>query len=348
MDTVKDWKQWLKTLGYPQIERAPRRNPSGLVAMHGGVSSPKPGRIKIISFNGLFLQTTERWPIGEVVALTLRKEGASARDSEFQIDVQARVASYGEDGVGLGFVLPKGLNAGLWEHLVASADAPTETDDAQFIFRMVRAILFLYRVCPSKNTETINVLTGELDEFRTRNMIAIVLSAEKMLAAGPNPGNMRADPQLVESILKDGSWGNDKLTPQLWAGLLASSCSLEGTDESNKGFAELLVQMTPNQARILVEGCVRAGKLSWIERGGGPATIVITPEEMVRITGNYDLYRSATDVAYLNVHGLVEKNFDFSTYGPKESFDITPTDLGLRLFKACRGNVLTQIAEVLS
>jgi hypothetical protein len=343
VDKVKDWKQWLKNLGYPQTERAPRRNPSGLAAMHGTVLSPKLGQIKIISSTGLFLQTAERWPIGDVVSLSLQKEGALAHHSEFQIDVQARVASYGDDGVGMGFVLPKGLNSGLWEHLVDSADTPTETDDTRFIFRMVRAILFLYRVCPSKDMETINVLTGELDEFRTRNMISIVLEAEKMLAAEPNSEKMRSDPQIVETILKDGSWGNDHLTPRLWAGLLASSCSLEETDQSCKSFAELLVQMTPNQARILVEGCNRAKKLSWVERRGGPATVVITPEEMVGITGNYDLYRSATDVAYLNVHGLVEKNFDFSTYGPKETFDITPTSLGVELFHTCKGHLLTGV-----
>jgi hypothetical protein len=341
VDTVKDWKQWIKTLGYPRIERAPRRNPFGLVAMHGSMSSPKLGQVKIISPTGLFLQTSERWPIGEVVSLTLQKEGKLSYTSELQIDVQARVASYGDDGVGMGFVLPKGLDTGLWEHLVDTADTPKETDDTQFIFRMVRAILFLYRVCPSRDMETIKVLTGELDEFRTRNMLAIVLAAEKILAAEPDSEQMRADPEIVESILKDGSWGNDALTPRLWAGLLASSCSLKEPDQTNLCFAELLVQMTPNQARILVEGCIRAGKLSWVDRGGAPATILITPEEMIRITGNYDLYRSATDVAYLNVHGLIEKNFDFSTYGPKESFDITPTRLGRRLFEACKGHLLS-------
>jgi hypothetical protein len=343
VDTVKDWKQWLKNLGYPQIERAPRRNPSGLTAMYSSTSSPKLGPIKIISSTGLFLQTSERWPIGEVLPLTLRKEGKLAHDSEFQIDVQVRVASYGDDGVGMGFILPKGLNSGLWEHLVDTADSPTETEDAQFIFRMVRAILFLYRLCPSKEMETISVLTGELDEFRTRNMISIVLGAEKILAAEPNSEKMRADPQIVESILKEGSWGNDSLTSRLWAGLMASSCSVEGSDQSNKSLTELLAQMTPSQARILVGGCTRANKHSWVQRGGAPATVIITPEEMVRITGMCDLYRSATDVAYLHVHGLVEKNFDFSTYSPKETFDITPTQLGLRLFKACRGHLLPAV-----
>jgi len=340
--TVKDWKHWLKTLGYPQMERAPRRKPSGLVARHGSISSPKLGHIKTISSTGFYLQTAERWAVGEVVSLTVQKEGSPAHNSEFQINVQARVASYGEDGVGMGFVLPKGLNASLWEHLIDSADRPTECDETQFVFRMVRAILFLYRLCPSEEMETIYVLTGELNEFRTRNMMAIVLNTEKMLASEPNFEKMRADPQIVESILKEGSWGNDDLTSRLWAGLLASSCSLERTDQSNKGFVELLAQMTPNQARILVEGCIRAPKLSWVQRGGVPVTVLLTPEEMIRITGTYDLNRSASDMAYLHVHGLIEKNFDFSSYAPKESFDLTPTSLGVQLFKACRGHLLAQ------
>ena len=52
-----------------------------------------------------------------------------------QIDVQARVASYGEDGVGLGFILPAGMNAGLWEHVVDTADTPDETEDTQCHFQ---------------------------------------------------------------------------------------------------------------------------------------------------------------------------------------------------------------------
>lgn len=314
--------------------------------MHGSMLSPKLGHIKIISRTGLFLETTERWPIGDVVSLTLQKEAAGASDSELQIDVQARVASHGKDGVGLGFILPPGLNAGLWEHLVETADAPSESEDSQFIFRMVRAILFLYRLCPSRASEPIHVITGELDEFRTRSMLVIALAADKMLSATPEADGMCADPRIVASILTDGSWEHDDLTQQLWAGLLVSSCSLDGNDQSNKAFVELLVQVTTNQAHILVEACYRAIR----QTAGEEAKIkpvIITPEEMIRVTGVYDLYRSATDVAYLHSYGLIENLFDFSTYGVKSSFDVTPTRLGMQLFKACRGHMLTN-ADVLS
>ena len=343
MILAKEWKNWLHTLGYPQEQRAPRRKPFGLAAMHGSMSCPKLGHIKVISRNGLYLETSERWPVGEVISLTLQKESATAEDSELQIDVQARVASHGEDGVGLGFILPQGLNAGLWEHLVETADSAEESEDIQFIFRTVRAILFLYRLCPSTASEPIQLITGELDEFRTRSMLAITFAAERMLSVERDAEKMHADPHLVASILKDGSWEHDDLTQKLWAGLLVSSCSSAGSDDSNQRFAELLVQVTTNQAHILVEACRRA-----LELAGGDesrlAPLVITTEEMIRITGVYDLYRSATDVAYLHSYGLIENGFDFSTHSPKTGFDITPTPLGMQLFKVCRGQLLAQVS----
>ncbi len=321
-------------------DRAPRRNPSGLAAMHGSASFPKLDHIQVISSTGLYLRTTDRWPVGEVVTLTLQKEGESAHNSELHIEVQARVACWGEDGVGLGFILPRGMNVGLWEHLIAIADAPTETEDSQFIFRMVHAILFLYRLCPSKNAEPIFALTGELDEFRTRSMLAIVLRVERMLAAEPDAEQMHADPCIVESIFKDGTWEHDELTEQLWAGLLASSCSLEGNDQSNKDLVELLVQVTTCQAHILAEGCRRVEMRPADDHGSVTTPVNISPEEMIAITGKNDLYRNATDVAYLNIYGLIEKSFDFSTHALIGSFDITPSPLGIRLFRACRGHLL--------
>ena len=345
MTTTKDWKHWLRTLGYPQKERAPRRNPRGLAAMHGSMSSPILGRVKIISRTGLYLQTTERWPIGEVVSLTLQKDTSEGADSAMQIDVQARVASYGEDGVGLGFILPAGLDAGLWEHVVDIVDTPDETSETQTIFKIVRAILFVYRLCPSTATEPMHIITGELDESRTRNLLAIALTAEKMLADEPEGDKLHAHPHMVASILKNGSWEQDELTQRLWAGLLVSSCNEDGLDDSNQEFAELMVQVTTNQAHILVEGCRRA-----IEQlGNKPARlkpVIISPEEMTSINGIYDFYRNATDVGYLYGFGLVANNFDFSTHGVKTNFDITPTELGMQLFKVCRGHLLA-VAPVL-
>jgi hypothetical protein len=170
-------------------------------------------------------------------------------------------------------------------------------------------------------------------------MLAIALTAEKMLADEPDADKLHAHPHMVASVLKNGSWEQDDLTQQLWAGLLVTSCNEDGSDVSNLEFAELMVQMTMNQAHILVEGC----RKTFEQLAGKQARqrpIVITPEEMTRINGIYDFYRNATDVAYLYGYGLVVNNFNFSTHGVKTSFDITPTELGMQLFKVCKGHLL--------
>jgi hypothetical protein len=332
---TKEWKHWLRTLGYPQMERAPRRNPTGLAAMHGSISSPRLGRVKVLSRNGLFLETPERWPIGETVSLTLQKEDTTAGNSELQIDLQARVASLDEDGIGLGFILPQELNAELWEHLIETADTPNESEEVRLTFRMVRTVLFICRLCPSGATEPISVVTEELDEVRAQNMQTIALAAESMLSTEPNAENMQADPRIIARILKDSSWEQDHLTQQLWAGLLASSCSLDGSDQATQEFVDLFVNLTPNQLHILVEACTRACDQLW--RPDAKSTpVVISAEEMVRLSGISDLNRCATDVSNLHNYGLLERNREFSTFLPKTSFDITPTSLGLRLFNLCK------------
>ncbi len=305
--------------------------------MHGSVTAPKLGRIKIISKNGIFLQTEERWPIGEVISVSLQREGPQEIHSEFEIDVQARVASYGKDGVGLGFVLPKGLNKNFWDVVIRNADARPEAEEISFLFRVVRTILFVCRLCPSTTPEDIQSLGKELDEARTRSAIEIALKAEKLLAQEPDADDMHAHPQIVASILRNGSWSGDNAMQQLWAGLLVSSCTAGGTDESNRDFIELLVQVTETQARILAAGCRKAREFKSGDEGERVRDIIITPEEMIQISGMYDAYRIATEVSYLFNFGLLEKVFDFTTYTPKEKFDITPSKLGLELFKICRG-----------
>jgi len=336
--TTTDWKRRLRKLGHYELSRPQRRTPSGLAAKYGGVSAPKLGRIKQISSTGLYLFTEERWPVDEVISMTLQREGPQESLSALQIDVQARVASHGKDGVGFGFVLPAGMDSNLWEILVRNADTPKETEHTSFVFRLVRTVLFLCRLCPSGAQEAIQLLGGELDGARTLSAIAIALKAEKLLAGEPDAGSMHAHPPIVASILRDGSWSNDDLMQQLWSGLLASSCTVEGTDESNRDFIELLVQVTKTQGQILVAGCKKANEPTFGIDGEPLKEIIITPDEMIQITGNYDLYRNATDVAYLFNSELLKKVFDFTTYLPKDSFNITPSSLGLELFKICRGS----------
>ena len=336
MISVSEWKRRLQKLGQTERPRAERRIPVGLSAWHGDHLSPRLDKVRDISITGLFLVTEERWPIGETINLTLQGEGQPEDEAELQIEVQAKVVHCKEDGVGLTFVLPAPVDRNLWGVLIHRAAVLTEPKDILFTFKMLRTIFFLYRLCPSGAEQSIVLLGGELDDIRTDSALEIALRAEKLVDALPDAANLRAHPNVVANILKNGSWEHDELTRQMWAGLLADSCSLAGDDESNMPFIELLINITPNQARILQAGCSKA--LELLSRGEElkQKSVVRTPEEMIEITNMYDLTRLATDVAYLYNFGLLVELFDFTSYLPMDSYNITPTSFGLDLYKHCR------------
>jgi hypothetical protein len=338
MTAVNQWKSWIRRLGHPEKPRPERRIPSGFLAWQTNNPAPKPSTIKDISSAGLYLLTNERWPVDELIPLTIELEGLPENSAEERIQVQARVARHDEDGIGLAFVLPSGLDADLWEVLVGNAVVLTDPKALLYTLRLLRTTLFLYRLCREEASQALQLLGGELDEPRTEIAMEIALGAERLLASEPGADNMRAHPQIVASILKYGSWAHDDLTTQLWIGLLATSCHVDAIDESSHAFVDLLVNVTPAQGLILVTACKKALERR-PETGHLPsARVIYTPQEMIRLTGIYDPTRIAVEISYLFNAGLIDKVFDFTSYVSTESLDITPTRLGLELYDRCKAD----------
>jgi hypothetical protein len=204
------------------------------------------------------------------------------------------------------------------------------------MFRMLRTILFLCRLCQADAEESIVLLGGQLDSLRTECTVDIALAAEKLLAADHNLEKLRANPKLIAHILRDGSWAHSDQQKHLWIGLLANSCAESGWDDSNQAFADMLVNITPIQAIIFIEACTRA-LASMRDSDTAPQTrVILSPHEMTELTRMYDVARLATDVAYLYNLGVIERLFDFTSYVETESFDITPSATGIDLFRRCQ------------
>lgn len=316
--------------------RAERRPATGLAAFYGADSASTPARIRDISAYGIDLFVDERPRIGEMIHLNLRKEGEPADSSELQISVQAQVVRHSEDGIGLAFDLREGVDVDLWAVLLKQIVTLADPDQVAEMFRSLRTVLFLCRLCPTDAGEAILLFNGQLDVDHTAALFKIAFAAEKRLAAEPDAGRMRAHGKLVASILREGSWARDELTEELWTGLLVSSCSVDAPDDSNQVLVDLLVHLTPVEGKIFARACDRVLAAPESE-GSAPASVVFSPEEIVEITGVHDPYRSATDLGYLFNLGLIQKPFDFSSYRQADSFDVTPSDLGLALYKHCRG-----------
>jgi hypothetical protein len=339
MTTLNEWKTWIKKLGYAEKPRAERRSPSGFSARRRNTLNSIPATIRDISSTGLHILTEERWPIGELIPMTIQVERLVEDHSEPQIEVQARVVRHADDGIGLSFVLPEGLDADLWGVLLRNAVLLAEPRDILHTLRVLRTVVFLCRLSHAGAHEAIQLFGGELDEPRTENAMEIAYGAEKLLAAEPGAEKMRANGHLVTSILRHGSWADD-LTRQLWAGLLATSCTPDGNDESNHAFADLLVNVTHTQARIFLAACIKALQLKSHGEYLPSTRLILSPEQIIRLTGMYDLSRVATDFAYLFNSGIIEKVFDFTSYVPMDSFDITPAPLGLELYERCKGHCI--------
>jgi hypothetical protein len=336
MTTLNQWTSWIKKLGYAEKPRAERRIPSGFAARLRNNPASRPSTILDISSTGLHILTVERWTVGELVPLIIQVERVSADPSEPQFEIQARVVRHCDDGIALSFVLPQGLDPNLWDVLLRNAVVLTQPHEILHTIRMLQTILFLCRLCQAQAHDSILLFGGELDHPRTEKAMWIVHRAEKLLASQPHPERLRAHPQLITSILKHGSWADD-FTEHLWAGLLASSCTVDGTDESNTVFVDLLVNFTFHQSRIFVAGSIQALELMAGTNDPSSTPIVLTPEQMIRLTGMYDLSRLATSMSYLFTSGIIEKRFDLTSYIPMDKFDITPTRLGLDLFRRCQG-----------
>jgi hypothetical protein len=341
MTPQNEWKSWLRKLGNVQKPRAIRRVPSGFAARRRNDPAAKPATIRNISTSGLHLWTEERWPLGELVPLTVEVERLSEGPPEPQFAMQARVVRHAKDGMGLSFVLPQGLDESLWDGLLKRAIFQTDTDVILHSLRMIRTVLFLSRLCHAEARDAIRLLGGEMDPPRTEKAMEIAHGAEKLLDAEPDADRKRANPQLVAKIIKHGSWADD-FTKQLWAGLLATSCTVDGADSSSNDFVDLLVNVTHHQSRIFIHACLKALELMPGNEYPPMTRIILSPEAMIQITGMYDVPRIATDVAYLFNFGILDKVFDFTSYLPMESFDLTPSRLGLELFKRCNGHLVNR------
>jgi hypothetical protein len=168
--------------------------------------------------------------------------------------------------------------------------------------------------------------------------VEIALKTEKLLVSRPYANRMLAHPQLVVRILENGSWAEDDWMQQLWARLLAASCTLDGQDESNLVFVDLFSKLTVFHSRILAAACTKSTKVTSGPPVFSSRPFICTAEELVAITNKENLNSIDRDLAHLSELGLIAKNLRSSTLKPREKADITPTPLGLELYSRCTGH----------
>ncbi|HEU5458371.1 MAG TPA: PilZ domain-containing protein [Terracidiphilus sp.] len=317
-------------------KRSERRLTPELEACHWSGSTFRQDSVSNISDTGLYLKTDYRWTPGEVVSLTFLRRGTSEKENPRRISVQARAVRASNDGVGLSFVLPRGMDLHFWQSPLKSASEQTEPEDIVSEIRLAGAISFLSRICPSAAEEVRGLLREGLSSFRATSAIAITIRAQELLSLTPDSSNLRAPSRVVLRILQDGSWADTETIQQLWAGLLATACTPEGDDDSNLTFIDLLSQLTPTHVKLLAAACTRSAK---ILTGAGKISsrpVACSMQELMRVTGMRDAIRIDRDIELLSDLGLFVKR-EKTAFFSNEDAKIAPTSLGLLLYARCNG-----------
>lgn len=110
---------WLERWLFPEPadprRKAPRQPVAGLSAHFFTGGAPQAHEIRDISATGLYVVTTERWYPGTLIRMTLSKPNSGQHPSERSITVHAKSVRWGNDGVGLEFVLEASSKTGRYQ-----------------------------------------------------------------------------------------------------------------------------------------------------------------------------------------------------------------------------------------
>ena len=104
---VRPPKNWLERWWSPDPRKAPRDSAPGLAAYYWNGAAPKAHSVRDVSSTGLYVVTEERWYPGTLVLMTLQKTDDGEEVAERSTSVLSRAVRWGNDGVGLQFILPE-------------------------------------------------------------------------------------------------------------------------------------------------------------------------------------------------------------------------------------------------
>lgn len=202
---------------------------------------------------------------------------------------------------------------------------------------------FLGRICLPAAEEFGFLLKDKVSGWRKNNAVKIASKAQKLLEEGRGVEGLYGHPRLVMKAIEDGSWADTPELQDMWAGLLASSCTEDGKDEANLIFMNLLNQLTSSQAKVIRHSCenaiVQVTKDGLIHASG---LMRIPLSEVKDIAGVYDIQRIDRELDHLRELGLIVAGILLDHYDSKSKeplVDITPTPLMLHLYIRCQGSI---------
>lgn len=171
--------------------------------------------------------------------------------------------------------------------------------------------------------------------WRLKNTLTIIHEAKQMLEKRGNPELLHAHPRVAIKVIQEGSCVDSPDLQKMWAGLLASSCTKDGTDETSLIFVNILTQISSVQARMINYMTQESVKRFYARLPNyNPVTIeVSTLCDIAGLTDTSILERELNHLGYL---GLIF-NQELGSANQTDKYRITIKDVTLRLCARCNG-----------
>jgi hypothetical protein len=193
---------------------------------------------------------------------------------------------------------------------------------------------FLSRICLPAAEEFGELLRDRVHHWRAQNLAETTRKAEEKLEQSAAGENVHAHPRLVSNILEEASWIDDSRVQDFWAGLLASSCTSEGDDDSNMIFVNILSLLTKLQARIIDYACMQSPKHSTMQGLIHSGYLSVSVDTLKDVTGETDIQRLDRELDHLRELGLIVGGIH---PGGNDAV-LTPAPLAHHLYVRCQGS----------
>lgn len=196
----------------------------------------------------------------------------------------------------------------------------------------------LARICLPAAEEFGLGLKDRVSQWRARNLEQTFAAAQAQIDQIPKTERIEVHPRLVNEIIEGASWTDDAALQSMWAGLLTSSCSTDGTNQANLLLIRLVGQLTPSQAKLLMLAVERTPKERYDGGWIGPSMrsslkIRVPVDELKQVSGTQDVHEIDLQLDHLRALGLIGGGFDQQS----TEADMTATAMAMQLYARAKG-----------
>ncbi len=200
---------------------------------------------------------------------------------------------------------------------------------------------FLATICKPAGKEFGLLLKDRVHAWRTANTVKTTLKGKDKMGANAIPEGHHAHPRVVHQIIEQSSWVEDEVVQDLWAGLLSSSCTESGDDDSNLIFTNILGNLTKLQAKALKYACEKAGKtVTPTNKLLQPHPFTVPLNVLAEHLAETDIQRIDRELDNLLALGLINGGIHSMR---TNLVDLTPTPLALHMYVRCQGSRVSPV-----